>query len=85
LAFEAEGGGDFGPVEFQGGGALGVVLAEMTSQVYDRRQRRALTYCCCHSCEPNGNGCLIDGSLGWKVTGTLRRTGLGEEVTRLNT
>ena len=25
LAFEAEGGGDFGPVEFQGGGALGSV------------------------------------------------------------
>ena len=25
LAFEAEGGGDFGPVEFQGGGALGWV------------------------------------------------------------
>ena len=23
LTFEAEGGGDFGPVEFQGGGALG--------------------------------------------------------------
>ena len=23
LAFEAKGGGDFGPVEFQGGGALG--------------------------------------------------------------
>lgn len=24
MAFEAEGGGDFGPVEFQGGGALGM-------------------------------------------------------------
>ena len=26
LTFEAEGGGDFGPVEFQGGGALGRLL-----------------------------------------------------------
>ena len=27
LAFEAEGGGDFGPVKFQGGGALGEASA----------------------------------------------------------
>ncbi len=27
LAFEAEGGGDFGPIEFQGSGALGSVSA----------------------------------------------------------
>ena len=31
LTFEAEGGGDFGPVEFQGGGALGRLSVEFNA------------------------------------------------------
>lgn len=33
LAFEAEGGGNFGPVEFEGGGALGWVLVASRAQL----------------------------------------------------
>lgn len=36
LAFEAEGGGDFGPVEFQGGGALGTGVSRVSRQCMDR-------------------------------------------------
>ena len=38
LAFEAEGGGDFVPVEFQGGGALGKDISRVHSKLTHGRR-----------------------------------------------
>ena len=66
LAFEAEGGGDFVPVEFEGGGALeggerGVLLVGgYRSQLEGSEEMgKGETYSCCHLCRLNGVGKTI--------------------------
>ena len=57
LTFEAEGGGDFGPVEFQGGGALGQVSVGFNAALSESEILEELHVLLLPFLRFNGNDC----------------------------